>query len=215
MLCKEEAAPRRLGAASPGLLFARAAGSFCRREPVAKGCLDHLDRIDFERKLAMKVAIELKVNGKTKKISTEPERSLLEALREDLGLTGTKYGCGEAQCRACTVLLDGRPVTSCLLPAPQAQGKEIVTIEGLAPEGRLHVVQQAFLQEDAMQCGYCIPGMILTAATLLERNPNPSRQQIVEGMNGNLCRCCGYPRILRAVARAAELKASQKGETDA
>lgn len=163
----------------------------------------------------MKEPVHLKVNGRTEKISTDPSRSLLEALREDLGLTGTKYGCGEAQCRACTVLLEGRPVTSCLTPVSQAHGKSIVTIEGLAEEDRLHVVQEAFLQEGAIQCGYCVPGMILTAAALLERNPSPSRDQIVDAMNGNLCRCCGYPKILQAVSRAAEMMALRKGETDA
>jgi aerobic-type carbon monoxide dehydrogenase small subunit (CoxS/CutS family) len=191
--------------------------SMLGRKGDAKVRFGHHEKVDPalepkpERKRVMKVTVELKVNGKTEKVSTETERSLLEALREDLGLTGTKYGCGEAQCRACTVLVDCRPVTSCVFPASQAEGKEIVTIEGLAPDGRLHFVQEAFLQEDAMQCGYCVPGMILTAAALLERNSNPSREQIVEGMNGNLCRCCGYPRIVQAVARAAEMKASNRG----
>ncbi len=143
------------------------------------------------------------VNGKARRVESDPDRSLLEALREDLGLTGVKYGCGEGQCRACTVLLDGRPVTSCLTPVRAAAGKKILTIEGLASNGKLHPVQQAFADEGAMQCGYCIPGMILTAVALLERNARPSEAQIIEGMNGNLCRCCGYPRILAAVRRAA------------
>jgi aerobic-type carbon monoxide dehydrogenase small subunit (CoxS/CutS family) len=136
-------------------------------------------------------------------VRTEPERPLLEVLREDLGLTGTKYGCGEGQCRACTVLLDGKPVSSCVTPVRLAAGKKIVTIEGLAANGQLHRVQRAFVEEGAMQCGYCVPGMILTAVTLLERNPRPSEAQIIEGLNGNLCRCCGYPRIVAAVRRAA------------
>jgi len=143
------------------------------------------------------------VNGKARSVQTEPERPLLEVLREDLGLTGAKYGCGEGQCRACTVLLDGKPVTSCLTPVRAAAGRKILTIEGLESNGRLHPLQQAFVDEGAMQCGYCVPGMILTAVALLERNPRPTEAQVVEGMNGNLCRCCGYPRIVAAVRRAA------------
>jgi aerobic-type carbon monoxide dehydrogenase small subunit (CoxS/CutS family) len=148
--------------------------------------------------------IRFTVNGKARSVATEPERSLLEVLREDLGLTGTKYGCGEGQCRSCTVLMDGRPVVSCVTPVRAAEGKKIVTIEGLAANGKLHPVQQAFLDEGALQCGYCTPGMILTAAALLERTPRPTDAQIVEGMDGNLCRCNGYPRIVAAVRRAAE-----------
>jgi aerobic-type carbon monoxide dehydrogenase small subunit (CoxS/CutS family) len=149
------------------------------------------------------VAIRLTVNGEQREVRTEPERPLLDVLREDLKLTGTKYGCGEGQCRVCTVLLDGKPVTSCLTPVGKAGGKTIVTIEGLAANGSLHPVQQAFLEKDAMQCGYCVPGMILTTVSLLEQNPHPSDEQIVEFLNGNLCRCCGYPNILSAVRQAA------------
>lgn len=151
----------------------------------------------------MNTAVQLTVNGQARRVQTDPERPLLEVLREDLGLTGTKYGCGEGQCRACTVLLDGKPVTSCLTPVRAAAGKSVVTIEGLATGGRLHPMQQAFVDEGAMQCGYCVPGMILRAAALLEQHPHPSDAQIAEGLNGNLCRCCGYPRILAAVRRAA------------
>lgn len=158
----------------------------------------------------MDMAIKLKINGKQRTVKTDPARMLLDVLREDLQLTGTKYGCGEGQCRACTVLMDGKPVTSCLTPVSRAENKEIRTIEGLALGDTLHPVQEAFLLEGAMQCGYCVPGMILTAAGLLERNPNPSQEQILEWMNGNLCRCCGYTRILSAVRRAAELRASVK-----
>lgn len=154
----------------------------------------------------MDATFQLNVNGRSRTVTTDPERPLLDVLREDIQLTGTKYGCGEGQCRACTVLLDGRPVTSCVTPVSTAAGKTIVTIEGLEQNGRLHLVQQAFLDEGAMQCGYCVPGMILTATSLLESNPNPSREQIVEWMNGNLCRCCGYTKIVTAVERAAEAK---------
>jgi aerobic-type carbon monoxide dehydrogenase small subunit (CoxS/CutS family) len=154
------------------------------------------------------VSLKLKINGSVRTVDTDPERSLLDVLREDLQLTGTKYGCGEGQCRACTVLIDGQPVASCRLLASRAENKEIVTIEGLAKGDVLHPVQSAFVQEGAMQCGYCVPGMILTAVSLLERHPNPTEDQIVEGMNGNLCRCCGYPKIIAAVRRAAEVKTS-------
>ena len=150
--------------------------------------------------------VRLSVNGKNYRVETELDRPLLEVLREGLGMTGTKYGCGEGQCRACTVLLDGKPAVSCMMPVRSAVGKAIVTIEGLEQAGKLHTVQQAFLDEGAMQCGYCVPGMVLRAAALLESNPRPSDAQIVEAMDGNLCRCCGYPRILAAVRRAAGRK---------
>jgi len=146
----------------------------------------------------------LNVNGREHAVNTPAQRPLLEVLREDLELTGTKYGCGEGQCRACTVLLDGRAVTSCRIPVSAAAGRKIVTIEGLAAQDKLHRVQQAFVDEGAMQCGYCVPGMILTATTLLQRTPNPTEAQIAEGLNGNLCRCCGYPKIVAAVRRAAQ-----------
>ena len=149
--------------------------------------------------------IRLTVNGKSQQVETEGDRPLLDVLREDLGLTGTKYGCGEGQCRACTVLLDGRAVTSCRTPVRSAADRKIVTIEGLAQSGKLHRVQQAFVDANAMQCGYCVPGMVLTAVALLERNPKPTDAQIVEGMNGNLCRCCGYPNLIAAVKKAAEV----------
>jgi aerobic-type carbon monoxide dehydrogenase small subunit (CoxS/CutS family) len=143
------------------------------------------------------------VNGQPRKVDTEPDRPLLEVLREDLDLTGTKYGCGEGQCRACTVLIDGKPALSCITPVRSAQGRRITTIEGLASGDKLHPVQQAFIDEGAMQCGYCTPGMIMQTVALLERNPKPTRAQIVEALNGNICRCCGYPRIIAAVQRAS------------
>ena len=134
----------------------------------------------------MPVSIRLTVNGKRHDVKTEPNRPLLEVLREDLGLTGAKYGCGEGQCRACTVLVNDKPVTSCRLPVQSAAGKRIVTIEGLSSNGSLHAVQQAFVDEGAMQCGYCVPGMILTASAFLKDNPNPDDAQINTAMNGNL-----------------------------
>lgn len=143
------------------------------------------------------------VNGQARRVDTEPDRPLLEVLREDLGLTGTKYGCGEGQCRACTVMIDGRPTVSCVTPVRAAEGKTIVTIEGLASGGTLHRVQQAFIDEGAMQCGYCTPGMVLRTAALLQQYPKPTEAQILAALDGSLCRCCGYPRIVAAVHRAA------------
>ena len=147
--------------------------------------------------------IRFTVNGQVHSITTEPERPLLEVLREDLGLTGTKYGCGEGQCGACTVLLDNQPIFSCATAVSEVHGRKITTIEGLAANGKLHPVQQAFVDEGAMQCGYCTAGMILRTVALLEHHPRPTEQQIVEGLNGNLCRCSGYLRIMAAVRRAA------------
>jgi aerobic-type carbon monoxide dehydrogenase small subunit (CoxS/CutS family) len=144
-------------------------------------------------------------------VDTDPERPLLEVLREDLKLTGTKYGCGEGQCRACTVLLDGRPTITCVTPVRTAAGKSIVTIEGLAAGERLHRVQHAFLEEGALQCGYCTPGMILRTVALLDRIPQPTEAQVIEALDGSLCRCCGYPRILAAVRRAAQSAAATGG----
>ena len=147
--------------------------------------------------------IRLSVNGKMRSVDTEPERPLLEVLREDLGLTGTKYGCGEGQCGSCTVLLDGAPTGSCVTTVRAAEGRKIVTIEGLAEGGTLHPVQQAFLDEGAVQCGYCTPGMVLQTVALLQTHPKPTDAQIVDGLNGNLCRCSDYHRIMAAVRRAA------------
>ena len=154
--------------------------------------------------------IRFTVNGKAHSVNTEPERPLLEVLREDLGLTGTKYGCGEGQCRACTVLLDKQAIVSCVTPVRAAEGRNIVTIEGLAGGGTLHPVQQAFLDEGAMQCGYCTAGMVLRTVALLQSHPKPTEAQIVEGLNGNLCRCSGQVRIMAAVRRAAAA-AEKKG----
>jgi aerobic-type carbon monoxide dehydrogenase small subunit (CoxS/CutS family) len=148
--------------------------------------------------------ITLLVNGNQRVVEPAPEESLLSVLRNRLGLTGTKYGCGEGQCGACTVLIDGRSVRSCLtLAATVANNKKITTIEGLSPNGSLHPLQQAFLDEEAFQCGYCTPGMIMSAQALLRSNPNPTEEQIVQHMNGNICRCGAYPRIVAAIQRAS------------
>jgi len=151
----------------------------------------------------------LMVNGKEQQVSAPPDEPLLWVLREKLDLTGTKYGCGEGQCGACTVLLDGKAVRSCLTAFSAASGKKIVTIEGLERNGALHPVQQAFLAEEALQCGYCTSGMILSAVALLEKSPQPSDDEIVHSMNGNICRCGTYPHIVAAVRQAAH--ATQKG----
>ncbi len=148
-------------------------------------------------------AVELHVNGILRRVEADPTSELLGVLRDDLRLTGTKYGCGEGQCGACTVLIDGRAVRSCSTPVSAAVGKRVTTIEGLERDGRLHPLQQAFLDEGAMQCGYCIPGMIMASVALLERTPRPSQRQIVNAMDGNICRCGTYKRIVAAVERAA------------
>jgi aerobic-type carbon monoxide dehydrogenase small subunit (CoxS/CutS family) len=154
--------------------------------------------------------IELDVNGTRHQLEVDSGRSLLDVLREELGLTGTKYGCGEGQCAACTVLLDGRPAHACILPVSAVQWRKVTTIEGLERDGELHPVQQAFLAEQALQCGYCTPGMIMGAVGLLATNPDPSDAEIVEGMNGHICRCGTYPRVVAAIRRAA---AAGKGGT--
>ncbi len=146
----------------------------------------------------------LTVNGASRRVDAPPDESLLSVLRNRLELTGTKYGCGEGQCGACTVLLDGRAARSCRTQLSEAAGKKITTIEGLAKDGRLHPVQAAFLEAEAFQCGYCTPGMIVSAVGLLERNPDPGESEITGRLAGNICRCGTYPRILAAVRQAAE-----------
>jgi aerobic-type carbon monoxide dehydrogenase small subunit (CoxS/CutS family) len=146
---------------------------------------------------------KLSINGRTYSVDADPQTSLLSVLRNQLDLTGSKYGCGEGQCGACTVLIDGNPRHSCVTLVGSVANRQITTIEGLASNGRLHPVQEAFLAEDAMQCAYCTSGMIITAAALLKANPHPTPQQIVEYMQGNICRCGTYPRIIAAVLRAS------------
>jgi aerobic-type carbon monoxide dehydrogenase small subunit (CoxS/CutS family) len=147
---------------------------------------------------------ELTVNGTRHRVDADADRSLLSVLRDVLDLTGTKYGCGEGSCGACTVLLDGRPVRSCTSKVDAAAGRSITTIEGLADGDTLHPVQQAFLDCDALQCGYCTPGMIVAASALLDRDPDPSDARIASVMQGHLCRCGTYPRILSAIRRASD-----------
>src|SRR5258708_19157594 len=148
----------------------------------------------------------LSVNGATHPVTVDPDRSLLSVLRDDLELPGSKFGCGEGQCGACTVLIDGQPTRSCITPVGSAAGKRIRTIESLEKDGRLHPLQEAFLEADAMQCGYCTPGMIMSGVGLLEKHPHPTDAEIVRFMEGNLCRCGAYPRILAAIRKAAAMK---------
>ena len=151
-----------------------------------------------------KELIALEVNGERREVAVPPNRTLMDALREDLSLTGTKHGCDDGDCGACTILVDGRPMLSCMMMAVCHQGQEITTIEGLARNSQLNRVQEAFCTEGGMQCGYCTPGMIMSAAYLLEQNPNPSEQEVRHGLEGNLCRCTGYHNIVNAVLAAAK-----------
>jgi carbon-monoxide dehydrogenase small subunit len=148
--------------------------------------------------------IELRVNDESYDLVIEPQKTLLEVLREDLGLTGAKEACGTGECGACTVLIDGKPILSCLTLAIEAQGKEIMTIEGLTSGRDLHPLQKAFIQCGAIQCGYCTSGMILNAKSILDENPRPSREEILKGLEGNLCRCTGYNKIVEAVMEASK-----------
>ena len=150
----------------------------------------------------MEAKFTFTVNGEARSVTTHPERSLLEVLREDLQLTGTKYGCGEGQCRACTVLMSGKSVAACLTPIADADKQTILTIEGLAKGDALHPVQEAFLTEGAFQCGYCTSAMIMGVVGLLNEKPNPTDADILSRMQKHLCRCCSYPKILTAVRRA-------------
>ncbi len=149
--------------------------------------------------------MELIVNQKRMRIALDSDRMLLWVLRDELELTGSKYGCGEGQCGACTVLIDGAPVRSCVTRVSAVAGKQITTIEGLAQNGKLHPLQEAFIQADAMQCGYCTPGMIVSAAGLLKKNPHPNEAEIRQGLQGNVCRCGTYPRIVAAVQMAERM----------
>lgn len=149
--------------------------------------------------------MELRVNGELRRVDVDPRRSLLSVLRDDLGLTGCKYGCGEAQCGSCTVLLDGAPVNSCVTTMSSVGDQEVRTVESLADGDTLHPVQEAFIETGAMQCGYCITGMIMSAVALLESDPDPSEATITRHLDGNVCRCGVYPRIVRAVQRAARV----------
>jgi carbon-monoxide dehydrogenase small subunit len=156
-----------------------------------------------------KIEISFVINGNKKQMAISPNMTLLELLRDHLGLTGTKRGCEIGECGTCTILLDGKPVYACLVLAPKVDGKEIITIEGIGEEGKLHPLQEAFLSHGAVQCGFCTPGMILAAKALLDENPYPSREQIEDTISGNLCRCTGYLQIVNAIEASRKEK---KGE---
>jgi aerobic-type carbon monoxide dehydrogenase small subunit (CoxS/CutS family) len=164
-------------------------------------------RFHIDMGTLMESTFTLSVNGHKRFVTTDPQRSLLEVLREEFQLTGTKYGCGEARCGACSVLVDGKRVFSCRTPIENVADKTILTIEGLSDGNNLHPVQQAFLDENAFQCAYCTSGMIIAAVALLADKPHPSDAEILAGMNRNICRCCSYPKITGAVRRAASTTA--------
>jgi nicotinate dehydrogenase subunit A len=153
----------------------------------------------------MSTISDLKINGTTRRVNADAERSLLSVLRDDLGLTGSKYGCGEGQCGACTVLIGGNPARSCITRVGAVAGQAIITIEGIAKGRQLHPLQQAFLEADALQCGYCTSGMIVSGVALLRQNPDPGQEEIVRFMEGHICRCGTYPRIMAAITKAARL----------
>jgi aerobic-type carbon monoxide dehydrogenase small subunit (CoxS/CutS family) len=151
------------------------------------------------------------LNGKEVSVEVEPGDLLVHVLRDKLGLIGTKVGCGEGECGACTVLVDGLTVTSCIYPALKAQGREVTTIEGLADGSKLHPIQQAFVDVTAPQCGFCIPGMVMSAKALLDENPHPTQEEIKKGISGNICRCTGYYQIVEAIELAAQRMAEEGG----
>ena len=163
-------------------------------------------------KAGTKAHLTLKVNGEEQEVAFAPHKTLLEVLREDLGLTGTKHGCELGECGTCTVLVDGKPVLSCLALGLDCEGKEITTVEGMAENGKLHPLQDAFADLGAAQCGYCTPGFLLAAKELLEKKPKPDRETIKEALSGNLCRCTGYIKIYEAVELAAARMRGEKAE---
>jgi carbon-monoxide dehydrogenase small subunit len=148
--------------------------------------------------------VKLNVNGEEYALDIQANRTLLEVIRGELGLTGAKYGCGTGECGACTVLADGKPIPSCLTLAIAAEGKRIVTIEGISQNGKLHPIQEALVSKGAIQCGYCTPGLVMIAKSLLDQNPNPTHEEIKQYIKGNLCRCTGYTKIVEAIASAAQ-----------
>lgn len=156
--------------------------------------------------------ISFTINGEKRNVETDPDTRLLDLIRNDLGLTGAKEGCGKGECGACTVIMNGRLVASCLVLAPQADGAEITTVEGLSTGDKLHPVQQAFIESGAVQCGFCTPGMVLAGKKLLDENPDPTEEEIRRGLSGNLCRCTGYEKIIEAVKIAAKKMKKQRGE---
>jgi carbon-monoxide dehydrogenase small subunit len=158
-----------------------------------------------------KQLVKIRVNSIEYRVSVSTDRMLLDLLREDLGLTGTKKGCEEGECGACTIIMNGKAVLSCLIPALKADGAEILTVEGMVIENRLHLLQQAFWEAGAVQCGYCTPGMLLSAKALLDENPEPLIEEVKEAISGNLCRCTGYSKIIRAIQMASDKMRKERG----
>lgn len=156
--------------------------------------------------------LKLKVNGREYCVKVKPHKRLLDVLRDELNLTGTKEGCGIGECGACTVIMDGKAVNACLVLAASAEGREIYTIEGLEENGKLHPLQEAFVRHNALQCGFCTPGMIMSAKALLDHNPNPSPEEIKEAISGNLCRCTGYQQVIEAIEEVSQLRNKGGGE---
>jgi carbon-monoxide dehydrogenase small subunit len=154
----------------------------------------------------MKKLINLKVNGEIYEVAVEPRKTLLDIIRDDLGLTGTKKGCDQGECGSCTVIFNGKAVNSCLVLAVEAEGKDVLTIEGLAKGTKLHPIQEAFINHGAIQCGFCTPGMIMSAKVLLDKNPNPTEKEVRDAIGGNLCRCTGYVKIVEAILAATKSK---------
>jgi aerobic-type carbon monoxide dehydrogenase small subunit (CoxS/CutS family) len=152
-----------------------------------------------------KSLVKLKVNGQDREVYVEPRRTLLDVLRKDLGLTGTKKGCDEGTCGACTVLVDGRAIYACMALAVEYEGRSVVTVESLEKEGNLHPIQQAFVEEDGFQCGFCTPGQVMSVKALLDTNPDPGPEEVRRAISGNICRCGAYPKIIKAALRAARL----------
>lgn len=159
-----------------------------------------------------KLGIKITVNGVVSKLQVEPDLRLIDLIRDELGLTGTKEGCGKGECGACTVIMDGKLVDSCMVLAFQADGKEIFTIEGMSSGDQLHPIQESFIKNGAVQCGYCTPGMVLSAKALLDKNPDPTTKEIRRGISGNLCRCTGYQKIVDAIKDAAQVMGGDRDE---
>jgi xanthine dehydrogenase YagT iron-sulfur-binding subunit len=169
------------------------------------GRVKHLKRLEIDIRGPGRVPVRLIINGRRYQISVEPRRTLLDALRKDCGLLGTKKSCDEGTCGTCTVLLDGKPIYACMALAIECEGRTIETIEGLEKAGQLHAIQRAFIEEDAFQCGFCTPGQIMSVKALLRMNPDPTAEEVRRALVGNLCRCGAYPKIIKAVRRAVEL----------
>jgi carbon-monoxide dehydrogenase small subunit len=167
--------------------------------------------LEEQKRKSLKRPIRIKVNGMEYGVSISADRMVLDLLREDLGLTGTKKGCEEGECGACTIIMNGKAVLSCLIPALKADGADILTVEGMAKENTLHPLQQAFWEEGAVQCGYCTPGMLLSAKALLDENPEPLIEEVKEAISGNLCRCTGYSKIIRAIKMASDKMRKERG----